>query len=236
MRRVVSIVLPASGQRWSHAFRWIICLAIFGVLAGLLPGGAAAQDLPKYEVTGFRDVRFGMSEQDVRAAVTKTLGVKAADIFAAANTLEGTNVLTVRVPSLDPGPGFARVAYIFGYTSKKLIQVNVIWGEDAPAQTTDAIVGAGSRLQRYFSDFVWKKDATRAGIPVGDNTVVLFAGDDEKKGSVRLIIDGVKYQTVREGNPTPTTSPEPKGPPKLVINYIADRDNPDVAKIERGKF
>jgi hypothetical protein len=72
------------------------------------------------------------------------------------------------------------------------------------------------------------------GVPVGENTVVLFAGEDERKGAVRLVADGIKYQLNREGNQT--TSPDPKGSPKLVINYIADRDNPDIAKIEPGKF
>jgi hypothetical protein len=38
-----------------------------------------------------------------------------------------------------------------------------------------------------------------------------------------------------ENDGRPTTSPDPKGPPKL-INYIADRDAPDVAHIETGKF
>ena len=52
--------------------------------------------------------------------------------------------------------------------------------------------------------------------------------------AVRLILDGVKYQMKGEGNET--TSPDPSGPPKLIINYIADRDNPDVAKIDKGKF
>jgi hypothetical protein len=201
-------------------------------LAGLA-ADASAQDLPKYEVTGFRDARFGMSEQEVRALVTKTLGIKPADISATANPIEATQVLTVKVASLEPGP--ARIVYIFGHSSKKLIQVNVIWGEDA-AQSVDTVAATGTRLQRYFADFAWKKDAARAGIPVGDNTLVLFAGDDERKGSVRLIIDGVKYQTQREGNAQPATSPEPKGPPKLIINYISDRENPDIAKIEKGKF
>lgn len=194
-----------------------------------------AQEPSKYEVAGFRDARFGASEQDVRAMVTKTLGVKPADIAESTNAIEGTRVLTVKVASLEPGPGPARVAYIFGHNSKKLIQVNVIWGEDAPAQSVDAIAAAGTRLQRYFSEFAWKKDGARAGIPVGENTIVLFAGDDEKKGSVRLIIDGVKYQVQREGN-QPATSADPKGPPKLVLSYIADRENPDIAKIEKGKF
>jgi hypothetical protein len=199
-------------------------------------GPAAAQDLPKYEVTGFRDVRFGMNEAEVKALVTKSFGVKASDIATTANPIEGTTVLTVKLASLDPAPGSVRVAYILGNKSKKLIQVNVIWGEEGTASAPDvsAMMTAGSRLERYFAGFAWKKDAVRAGIPVGDNTVVLFAGEDDKKGAVRLIADGVKYQMQREGNRT--TSPDPKGPPKLILNYIADRDDPDVARIERGKF
>jgi hypothetical protein len=196
----------------------------------------SAQDLPAYEVTGFRDVRFGMSEQEVRALVTKTLGVKPADITSNANAVEGTNVLTVRVASLDPAPGPAEIAYIFGYSSKKLIQVNVIWGDEKSKDKPDpnAMIAAGTRLERYFAGFTWRKDTTRAGIPVGDNTIVLFSGEDEKKGAVRLVVDGVKYQMQREGKET--SSPDPKGPPKLIINYIVDRDNPDIAKIDKGKF
>jgi hypothetical protein len=197
---------------------------------------ASAQELSKYEVTGFRDARFGMSEPEVRAVVTKSLGVKAADITSAGNPVEGTSVVTARVASLDPVPGPAQIAFIFGYSSKKLIQVNVIWGDDKAKDQTDpnALITAGTRLERYFAGFAWRKDTTRAGIPVGDNTVVLFSGEDEKKGAVRLIVDGIKYQLQKEG--TQTTSPEPKGPPKLIINYIANRENPDIAKIDKGKF
>lgn len=194
------------------------------------------QELPRYEVTGFRDARFGMTEQDVRAIVTKSLGVKPGDIASSTNPVEGTTVLTARVASLDPVSSPAQIAYIFGYATKKLIQVNVIWGDDNSKDPAapDALITAGSRLERYFAGFTWRKDAARAGIPVGENTVVLFSGEDDKKGAVRLIADGVRYQMQRDGNQT--TSPEPKGPPKLIINYIADRENPDIAKIEKGKF
>src|SRR5204862_1645430 len=108
-----------------------------------------------------------------------------------------------------------------GFGSKKLIQRNVVWVVD-PSNTpvdVNAMVTACTRLERYFAGFSWRKDAARAGIPVGDNTVVLFVGEDEKKGAIRLIIDGVKYQMKREGKES--TSPEPKGPPKLILNYIA---------------
>lgn len=93
------------------------------------PNGVLAQEPAKYEVSGFRDARFGMTEQEVRASVVKTLGVKPADIVSSANPIEGTTVLTIKVALLDPVPGPAQVAYILGYGSKKLIQVNVIWGD-----------------------------------------------------------------------------------------------------------
>jgi hypothetical protein len=208
---------------------FVLCLLLIGFGSKAQP-----QELPKYEVTGFRDARFGMTEPEVRAAVKKSFAVKDADIKTAANPTEGTTLLIARADALDPGPGPATITYIFGNKSKRLIQVNVAWGEDAPNTDPNAIIAAGTRLERYFQGFSWRKDTTRVGVPVGENTVVLFAGEDEKKGAVRLVVDGIKYQMNREGNQT--TSPDPKGPPKLVINYIADRENPDVAKIEPGKF
>src|SRR5499427_8484013 len=64
-----------------------------------------AQEQPQYEVTGFRDARFGMTEAEVRAAVKKSFAVKDADIKTTANPTEGTTLLIARVDSLDPGPG-----------------------------------------------------------------------------------------------------------------------------------
>ncbi len=196
----------------------------------------AAPEPQKYEVTGFRDAHFGMTEAEVRSVVTKSFALKPGDLANTTNAVEGTTVLTAKVASLDPAPGPARIAYIFGYTSKKLIQVNVIWGEEPanPPVDANAMIAAGTRLERYFAEFAWRKDTTRAGVPVGANTVVLFSGDDEKKGAVRLIADGVKFQVEKDGKPI--SSPDPKGPPKLIINYIADRENPDVAHIDKGKF
>jgi hypothetical protein len=209
---------------------------VAGAFASLvLQNAASAQTLPSYEVTGFRDAHFGMTEQEVRAVVTKDFGLKPTDIASSVNPVEGTTVLTAKVASLDPAPGPAVVAYILGYTTKRLIQINVAWGDQAADKADpNAMIGAGTRLERYFAGFSWSKDTTRAGVPVGPNTIVLFSGEDNKTGAIRLILDGVKYQMEQNGKET--NSPDPKGPPKLLINYIADRDNPDVAKIEKGKF
>ena len=212
------------------------CLYICAALAcGLWTSPAAADDRQAYEVTGFRGAHFGMTEQELRAAVVKDFALKPADITSSVNPVEGTTVLMAKVAALEPGPGPAAVAFILGHTSKKLIQINVIWGEqNAAGSDPNAMIAAGERLARYFAGYAWNKDTTRAGVPVGPNTVVLFSGEDSKTGAVRLILDGVKYQMQKDGKDA--TSPDPKGPPRILINYIANRDNPDVATIPKGQF
>src|SRR5262245_54504165 len=95
-----------------------------------------AQDQPKYEVTGFRDARFGMTEAEVRAAVKKSFAVKDADIKTTANPTEGTTLLVARVDSLDPGPGPANITYIFGNKSQKLNKAKVVWVEAWPNKSS----------------------------------------------------------------------------------------------------
>ena len=57
------------------------------------------------------------------------------------------------VPDLLDGAGLAQVSYIFGYSSKKLIQVNVLWGTAAdPQATPDKIAAAADQLRLLFLD------------------------------------------------------------------------------------
>ena len=228
---------PTHFVRKSFYGGWLLrsVLVCAAVVLGARCDLASAQDRPAYEVTGFRNAHFGMTEPELRAVVTKEFRLKPADIRSSANAIEGTTVLTAKLASLEPGPGPAVIAYIFGHTSKRLIQVNVIWSDETKAGgDPNRMIAAGERLERYFAGYSWKKDTTRSGIPVGPNAVVLFSGDDSKTGAVRLVLDGVKYQMQRGGKEQ--TSPDPKGPPRVLINYIANRDNPDVATIPKGKF
>jgi hypothetical protein len=196
---------------------------------------AAAEKRQAYEVSGFRDAHFGMNEQALRAAVARDFALKPADLTSSVNLVEGTTVITAKVAALEPGPGPAAIAYILGHTSKKLLQINVSWGEKRAASgDTTAMVAAGERLARYFAGYVWSKDTVGAGVSVGPKTLALFPGEDGKAGAVRLILEGVKYQMQKDGNDA--TSPNPKGPPRILISYIVNRDNPDVATIPRGRF
>ena len=72
----------------ARAWRRVTLVAGFllmGLAAQAQDQPKQAQDQPKYEVTGFRDARFGMTEAEVRAAVKKSFAVKDADIKTTAS-------------------------------------------------------------------------------------------------------------------------------------------------------
>ena len=231
----VKILRPYPMRNRGRFLAYCLYICAAALAPALRTSPAAAEDRQAYEVTGFRDARFGMTEPELRAALVKDFALKPADITSSVNPVEGTTVLTAKVAALEPGSGPAAIALILGHISKKLIQINVIWGEQSTGgKDPNAMFAAGERLARYFAGYAWNKDTTRAGVPVGPNTVVLFSGEDGKTGAVRLILDGVKYQMQKDGKDA--TSPDPKGPPRILINYIANRDHPDVATISKGEF
>ncbi|MFL5289866.1 MAG: hypothetical protein ACJ8AW_55135 [Rhodopila sp.] len=80
-------------------------------------------------VDGFRSAKFGMTEDQVRSAIEADFHASGDAIQASENPAELTRVLTVRATDLLEGGGAARVSYIFGYKTKKLIQVSVTWSK-----------------------------------------------------------------------------------------------------------
>src|SRR5438105_3491520 len=95
--------------------------------ASAAPASPAAPAQPVH-VEGFRSAQWGMTEPQVKAAIHKDFNIAAEKIKSEDNLAERTHVLSVVVPDLLEGAGAGRVSYIFGYTTKKLIQVNLLWG------------------------------------------------------------------------------------------------------------
>jgi hypothetical protein len=189
---------------------------------------------PAYEVKGFRSAMFGMTEAEVKAAIVKDFGAKPDDIRSVHNALERTTALTVTLPSLDPGPGPAVAAYIMGYQSKKLIQVNVVWAQDPKADKVDTgpYIVAGVQLVNYFNEFSWRDGKVGLGIPAGPSSLVLFAAEDEKTGAVQVTADGVALERKSEGRIE--AAPKSAGQISLRVSYIANRTAPDVFRLKGG--
>jgi hypothetical protein len=188
---------------------------------------------PRYEVTGFREARFGMTELEVRQTAKSSFGVDDGDMTQNTIADEGTSKLIVHVRTIDSGLGAGRIEYFFGHRQRRLFRVNVVWGLDTNPNSSGVIVGA-VRLQRYFLGFAWANRSVRTGVPISDRAVVLFSGADGKNGAVSLIVEGIQYRLGPDG--TVTLLPEPLSRPKLTISYTDEFNEPDVRSIGRGEF
>ena len=186
------------------------------------PAGKGAQP----QVRGFRSARFGMSRAEVLEAVRNDFGLEPEAVATEANHVEKTTSLVAKVPDMIPGTGVARVVYIHGYETKRLIQVNVIWGAPAdPAADPQILVTTANMLRDYFVEMGFPAERTTLNARTEDGTIVAFRATDEKKRMIllRLINDARKAE-------------EKQPPVTLWLAYIENTENPDIYTIKKGAF
>jgi hypothetical protein len=226
--------------------------------AGKPPAQVAPQAITA-EVTGFRSARFGMSEEQVREAIKRDFDIDAKDVKKLRNEVQKTDIIGVQVDDLVPGSGTSLVFYIFGYSSKRLIHVNVVWGRLAQQTTPPAsLVNTGAILQGYF------KNLGLAAGPTPSTTaqVTLFQGADEKKRTIQLVIELApvapekKPQAAAPAKPADPKAARPAQPAasaqqpaadkagdtqqfvatSLRLSYVESMSNPDIYTVPKGKF
>ena len=198
------------------------------------PGAAEDQPSrpagPTATIEGFRQARFGMSEEQVRQVIRKDFPASAAKISSAIHPSEKTTVLSLTVADLLPSTGNARISYIFGYRSKKLIQINVVWTSDGSPDRDEIVVGAANSLRDYFTSQNYKPDSAVANRQLAENTILVFRANDRQERTVLLVLSGVAAAARRE---------EKKGRQPLLtleLSYILDAAHPDVFRIAKGQF
>jgi hypothetical protein len=180
------------------------------------------------EVSGFRSARFGTAEDEVRAAIEKDFGKKADQIRAEENLSEQTRVLSVIMPDLLPGGGTAQVAYVFGYKTKKLIQVAVSWSKATDeAMTPERLFSNANILRAHFLEAGYRPEtiATNAVVAGG---LVMFRGSDAADRTTLLLLQG----TTSEGE----NNQRILAPSALSLFYLADAKNPDIFRLPPGQF
>lgn len=180
---------------------------------------------PALELTGFRSALFGMSEADVRAAIAKDFGATTA-IKPSQNGAEHTQVLTILAPEILPEGGTAEVSYVFGYKTKKLIQVGVLWSKATDDKITpEKLVSNADTLRAYFMTAGYKPDTIAENAPVA-NGVLMFRGSDAAGHTTILLLHGVAGEK----------PPRAFSPTAVSLFYLADVKNPDVYRVQPGKF
>jgi len=222
--------------------------AIFATLAIALASLAApaASQSDWAGIDGFRSAKFGMTADEVKTAIENDFGVGEDDIATLENPIEKTTVIAARVEDLIPDTGAARVYYILGYKTDKLIQVNVVWQPDN-RERADArrLVGAARILRDHFAEKPFPEGNVVTNVPVEGGRILVFRGADAQGRTALVVLnlpaddegdtDGQESRSGDQGGTESATAEESgagAGTPagrrfSLVLSYIANPESPD---------
>ena len=212
--------------------RYLIA-AIFATLLVSSAHLAAAQsddEETTASIEGFRTAHFGMSEDDVLDLVRQEFGLSEEDVRREENSLEKTTSLIIAANDLIPESGPSRVAYIFGYNSKVLIQVNIVWGHPVDTGTTaQKLVATANILRNYFSAGGYKDVIVNQPVEVG--ATVVFCGSDDEGRMVLLVLNATRAsdEQSEEGGEAPQRV-------SLRLSYMENPGNPDIYRVQEGQF
>jgi hypothetical protein len=183
------------------------------------------------KVEGFRSARWGMDAAQVKAAILKDFGIPADRVKTEENTAERTTVLTATVNDLLEGAGPARISYILGFKTKKLIQVTIIWGTQVDPQAhPDKIVAAANQLRQLFLDSGYQPETVVTNARMADGTILVFQGQDADKHTTVLRL----ANTLAPSKSSKTEGSV--GSVALSLSYSLDSRSPDIFRLKKGQF
>ncbi len=182
---------------------------------------------PWAKVDGFRSAKFGMEMKKVKDAILKDFGLYENKIDAITHPSEQTQSLGITIDKLLPQSGKTRVVYVFGYKSKKLMQVNILVGHPVDTDiTAQQVVDSGNLLGSHFFKKQYQEDGLVAHARLNDGSVLIFRGKD-KKGRMALL---------RLSNPQPNKGKKEDPKITLSLSYIEKPEQPDAFKLQENDF
>lgn len=164
-----------------------------------LPSGTFVSNA---ELHGFRNVRFGMTPEEVeRALVAEFPGAPVSH----ASEADGATKLSLQVPSLEPGIGPASLQFVHSGDARLLTRMSIEWRIAQPTEEQRAAVSiAALRLINHFRENGILDVAEIAQeYSLQSNGIPLYAGGDRKGHLVQLHVGGVAVDTgTQEAKPT----------------------------------
>ena len=182
---------------------------------------------PWANIDGFRSAKFGMTIETVKKAIRKDFSIPNRKIITINHPTERTKSLAVTVDKLLPESGKSRVVYVFGYQSKRLIQVNIVTGHPVDNDATpQQVINFGNLLGNYFFKKRYQKEGLIAHARLSDGSILVFRGKDQKGRMVLL----------RVSNPQPDNENAKNLKITLNLSYIEKPGEPDAYKLKDGDF
>ena len=209
----------------------LFSLFLFGlVLFSTMAGAAKTPDKGAYQewavIDGFRSAKFGYKEGDVLRAIKKDFKIINKSVSRVINSNEKTVTLSIDAEDLLVGSGSSKIFYIFGYKSKKLIHVNVVWGRPVQKKpNAEAVVSTANQLRNYFAQKRYQKNGFALNAQLGEGTILVFQGIDQKGRAAVLLLNNPKNKDGKDGDSI-----------SLTLSYVEKPKSPDVFKIKDGAF
>lgn len=177
-----------------------------------------------YRCKGYGRARWGMEVETVMEIIAAEHPDQLLGLRHEIDTLSGDLRLELAVPALPPGPGPARIRYVFAAATARLVEIHLHWvsGGDPSHEQRLPLVQAATRLAGELMSYRWSGLQTTRGAVRGPGALLLFAGRDETGALVEISLDGVAFDVERINAPgRPEHRPAPCGPAALRLSFIA---------------
>ena len=182
---------------------------------------------PWANIDGFRSAKFGMRIDEVKQAILRDFGISDSKIDAISHPTEQTQSLGISIDKLLPQSGKSRAVYVFGYKSKRLMQVNILMGHPVDTNITpQQVVNSGNLLGNHFFKKRYQEDGLVAHARLNDGSVLIFRGKDQK-GRMALL---------RLSNPQPKEGNKEDLKITLTLSYIEKPEQPDAFQLKEDDF
>ena len=213
-----------TNHRQIFVFIFICYLLLSGMVQAKPNDGGKLQKQAR--IDGFRSAQFGMNERDVIKAIYKDFKINRKKISRFVHPSEKTVNIGITVEKLLPNSGPAKVFYILGHKSKRLIHINVIWGKPAtPKPNAENVVATANQLRNHLAQKSYQKDGLALNAQLSEDIILVFQGLDKKGHAVKLVLINPKGDPTKAGENI-----------SLTLSYIKKPKKPDVFRIKDGDF
>ena len=180
---------------------------------------------PWSDIKGFRSAKFGADEKSVYRAIAKDFKLAKSKVKKNVHPSEKTIALEITVPDLFETGGTAKIGYVFGYKSKKLRIVNIVWGKGVTENVDGKdVIDMANLLRTHFLKKRYKEKSLVANAQLSDTSTLIFRGRDK---SDRMILLMLTIQGKQEGQ----TKEQAINNTTLLLSYIFNPDKPDIRNI-----
>jgi|TARA_B100001105_G_scaffold238135_1_gene215126 hypothetical protein len=209
-------------------FLFLIFSAVLFAGTGLAKSESGAGTSQKWAVvSGFRSAQFGMNERDILKAIRNDFGLEKKQVSRQVHPNEKTISLEIKVSKLLPESDPAKIFYILGYKTRRLIHINVIWGRPVMKDpNAEAVVATANQLRNHFVQKKYRKEGFALNAQLGEGLILVFQGKDRKGRAARLLLSNPKSEGDKKAGENIA----------LTLSYIERPEDPDVYRIKEGDF